>query len=138
MYLPHAFTHQGVHSEWTKQLSYPGEIQGQVWDKARIKLALKPAIDFANNFGVHMYVGEFSAIRWAPDKSAFRYIRDCIEVFEELGWDWTYHAFREWTGWSVEHTTDKDNPAAAPEPTERQKLLMQWLAKNEKPGWAQP
>jgi len=45
-------------------------------------------------------------------------LRDCIEVFEEYGWDWTYHAFREWQGWSVEHesttpgklTPSKDNP----------------------------
>ena len=26
-----------------------------------------------------------------------------IEIFEEYGWDWTYHAFREWNGWSLEH-----------------------------------
>ena len=24
-------------------------------------------------------------------------------VFAEYGWDWTYHAFRKWAGWSVEH-----------------------------------
>ena len=29
-------------------------------------------------------------------------IRDCIAVFEELGWDWTYHAYREYQGWSVQ------------------------------------
>jgi hypothetical protein len=26
-------------------------------------------------------------------------MRDAIELFEEAGWDWTYHAFREWQGW---------------------------------------
>ena len=47
-----------------------------------------------------MFVGEFSAIAWAPNAEG--YIRDCISIFEELGWDWTYHAFREFDGWSVE------------------------------------
>ena len=28
-----------------------------------------------------------------------------LSIFREYGWDWTYHAFREWTGWSVEHET---------------------------------
>ena len=48
-----------------------------------------------------MFVGEFSAIAWAPNAEG--YIRDCISIFEELGWDWTYHAYREFLGWSVEH-----------------------------------
>ncbi len=38
---------------------------------------------------------------WAS--GAEEYLRDCIGIFEEYGWDWTYHAFREWPGWSVEH-----------------------------------
>jgi len=42
-----------------------------------------------------MYIGEFSAIRWAPDGSAYRYLKDLIDVFEAHGWDWSYHAFRE-------------------------------------------
>ncbi len=37
---------------------------------------------------------------WAP--GAGEYLRDCIDIFEEYGWDWCYHAFREWEGWSVE------------------------------------
>ena len=32
------------------------------------------------------------------------WIRDCIDILEEYGWDWSYHAFREWDGWSVEKT----------------------------------
>ena len=57
--------------------------------------------DFQLRHNARIYVGEFSAIAWAP--GAADYIRDCIDVFEEYGWDWTYHAFREWDGWSVEH-----------------------------------
>ncbi|HEX3000146.1 MAG TPA: cellulase family glycosylhydrolase, partial [Armatimonadota bacterium] len=109
MYLPHAFTHQGVHDNWSKSYTYPGEIQGQHWDKAQLEAALKPAIDFQKNYGVQIYIGEFSAIRWAPDGSACRYLKDVIDIFEAHGWDWTYHAFREWSGWSVEYGENKED-----------------------------
>ena len=85
---------------------------------------------------MHIFLGEFSAIRWAPDGSAHRYIRDCIEIFEKHGWDWTYHAFREWSGWSVEHTSDRSDTQPAKKPTQRKKLLLEWFARNQKPTWA--
>lgn len=49
------------------------------------------------------------------DAGADRYLADVIDLFEEYGWDWSYHAFREWAGWSVEHTwTD---PKGTPVPS---------------------
>ncbi|NLI01204.1 MAG: glycoside hydrolase family 5 protein [Chthonomonadales bacterium] len=134
MYLPHEFTHQGVHSP-SAPIRYPGEIGGKRWDKAALKEALQPAIEFQKAYNVHIYIGEFSAIRWAPDQSAYRYLKDLIEVMEELGWDWSYHAFREWSGWSVEHGEDRADENRAAKPTQRQELLMGWFAKNRKPAW---
>ncbi len=133
MYLPHAFTHQGVHGTWTRQYAYPGVVDGIMWDKARLELALKPVVEFQKLYGVHIYIGEFSAIRWAPDNSAFRYLKDLIDIFEAHEWDWTYHAFREWSGWSVEHGPDPKDVRPVAEPTDRQKLLLKWFADNRKP-----
>ena len=59
--------------------------------------------DFEQRHGARIFVGEFSAMCYA--EGADKYIADCISIFKEYGWDWTYHAFREWEGWSVEHTT---------------------------------
>ncbi len=132
MYLPHEFTHQGVHSP-SGPIRYPGEIGGKRWDKAALKDALKPAIEFQKAYNVHIYIGEFSAIRWAPDGSAYRYLKDLIEVMEELGWDWSYHAFREWDGWSVEHGEDRANRERSAIQTDREKLLREWFGKNRKP-----
>ncbi len=131
MYLPGEFTHQGVHDRPTG-VRYPGKIAGQYWDKRQIRKALAPVRQFQLAYNVHIFVGEFSAIRWAP--GACDYLRDCIEVFEEYGWDWTYHAYREWDGWSVEHGSDRTSRDPAPMPTDRQKLLLRWFAKNQKPG----
>ena len=132
MYRPHRFTHQGVYDSNTG-IEYPGRIAGEFWDKGRLREEMMPAIDFQEAFNVQMYVGEFSVIRWAPGDSGYRYLRDVIDLFEEYGWDWSYHAFREWDGWSVEHGPDRDDHSPAKVPTRRVELLLSWLAKNERP-----
>ncbi len=129
MYEPHEFTHQNVYNN-IAPISYPGTIGGKQWDKEQLRRALAPVRAWQRDYNVHVYVGEFSAIRWAPGESAFNYLRDCIDIFEENNWDWAYHAFREWPGWSVEHSGDKDHTQKAAEPTSRQKLFMQWFARN--------
>jgi hypothetical protein len=134
MYMPHAFTHQGVNDRTQAPIRYPGPVEGRHWDAAALERALAPVIAFQERHNVHIYIGEFSAIRWAPDGSGARYLADCIEIFERRGWDWTYHAFREWSGWSVEHSDDPSDPRPAAAPTERKKLLLRWFAKDEKPG----
>jgi endoglucanase len=131
MYLPFGFTHQGIYGNPTGT-SYPGVIDGKHFDKAQLRRTLQPAIDFQLDYGVHIYLGEFSAIRWAPGSSACNYLRDLIEIFEEQGWDWAYHAFREWDGWSVEHGPDPKDHSRTKTPTDRQRLLQSWFEKNVK------
>lgn len=127
MYVPHEFTHQNV-SNQVEPITYPGLINGKKWDKEALRKVLQPVIDWQRDYNVHIYVGEFSAIRWAP--GAADYLRDVIDLLEENKWDWAYHAFREWPGWSVEHIGDKDHTQLSPEPTDRQQLLMDWFKKN--------
>jgi hypothetical protein len=131
MYLPHQFTHQGVFSGPTG-IAYPGLIEGKLWDQAALRRALQPVRDWQRDYGVQIYLGEFSAIRWAPNDSAYRYLKDCIALFEEFGWDWSYHAFREWSGWSVEHAQDQADTAPSKTQTSREKLLREWYGKNLK------
>ena len=54
---------------------------------------------------------------------------------EEYEWDWAYHAFREWSGWSAEHTTDPADLKPSPTPTDREELLRSWFSLNERPEW---
>jgi hypothetical protein len=132
MYVPHQFTHQGVFGLPTG-LKYPGEVAGRRWDKDALRAALRPVVEFQRDYGAHVFIGEFSAIRWAPDNSAYRYLKDLIDIFEENGWDWTYHAFREWDGWSVEHGDDPKDRSPSKTRTDREKLLRSWFEKNKKP-----
>ena len=131
MYEPHAFTHQKVESSTVPELRYPGLIDGVPVNKETLRKTLQPVRDFQLAYNVAIYVGEFSAIRWAP--GACGYLRDCIDIFEEYGWDWSYHAFREWDGWSVEHGSDISSHEPASAPTDRQRLLCGWFGKNRSP-----
>lgn len=130
MYVPGEFTHQGVKGDW-KPVTYPGKIGSMEWNKQQLRKTLQPVREFQLAYNVHIYAGEFSAIRWAP--GAAEYLKDCIEIFEEYGWDWTYHAYREWDGWSVEHGTDPKDHQPSQQTTDRKELLLKWFAKNQRP-----
>jgi hypothetical protein len=102
MYSPMEFTHQGVSADWgvAGGLTYPGTFNGKPFNKETLRAYLQPVRDFQLANKARIYVGEFSAIRWAP--GAAQYLADVTSIFEEYGWDWCYHAFREWPGWSLE------------------------------------
>jgi aryl-phospho-beta-D-glucosidase BglC (GH1 family) len=134
MYEPGSYTHQGVHGAMPDPLrTYPGMIDNRMADKEALRRVLQPVRDFQRAYNVHIYVGEFSAIRWAP--GADRYLADCVDLFEEYGWDWSYHAFREWPGWSIEYAeapADKSRHEKAVGDTARGKVLKGWWAKNKR------
>ena len=127
MYIPSDYTHQGVFGGGS--MPYPDPERGR--DYAWLRKTLGRVRDFQLRHGARIYVGEFSAVAWAP--GAARYIEDCISIFEEYGWDWTYHSFRGWNGWSVEHegfdishmTPSADNP--------RKRALLAGLGSSRKP-----
>jgi len=85
-------------------------------------------MDEPHSFNVDICIGEFSAVRWA--KGADQYLSDLIDVMEENHWDWSYHAFREWPGWSLEVGEDKNVGALSPAPTARLRVLQAAFARN--------
>lgn len=114
MYRPHELTHQRVGGDKNSTrpiLSYPCKEKG--WDKAYLRERMQDVVAFQRKHSARILVGEFSCIAWTP--GADRYIADVIDLFEEYGWDWTYHAFREWQGWSVEH--EWSDPKGQPSPS---------------------
>ncbi len=105
MYTPPAFTHQTLYGH-AGGIAYPGLIEGKYWNRDSLKTHLQPVRDWQLLHNVPLYVGEFSAIRWAPGTSAYQYLSDCLSTFEGWNWNWCYHAWREWEGWSLEHNND--------------------------------
>lgn len=129
MYTPQQFTHQTLPG-YATAYSYPGIIDGTYYDKEVLRQLLQPLKDYQEKYRVPIYIGEFSSIRWAPNNSTFNYLRDCIELFEEYNWDWTFHAFREWDGWSVEHSTGYYDPILPTTMTDRELLLRNYFQQN--------
>ena len=122
MYIPSGFTHQGVHG-WSPSRRWPDESRG--WNKEMLRAKLAPVAAFAKRHDAKILVGEFSAIAWAP--GAERYLQDCIELFDEQGWDWCYHAFNEWRGWNVEYAGDSLETLRRVGDTPRKRVLLNGL-----------
>lgn len=99
MYRPQEFTHQGTGAGKTATAVWPDKAKG--WNRNFIREKLKTVRAFEQKHKARIYVGEFSATAFS--RGADAYLADCLSVFREYGWDWTYHAFREWEAWSIEH-----------------------------------
>lgn len=131
MYMPGTFTHQLVGNTFgvkgnMQKVSYPDT----VWNKEMLRNVLVPVRTFQKKHNARIFVGEFSAPIWAP--GAEKYLADCISLFEEYGWDWTYHAFREWKGWSLEHEGDWPNQIRPSTDNPRKRVLLREFQKNIK------
>lgn len=131
MYMPGTFTHQLVGNTFgvkgnMQKVSYPDP----VWNKEMLRNVLVPVRTFQKKHNARIFVGEFSAPIWAP--GAEKYLADCISLFEEYGWDWTYHAFREWKGWSLEHEGDWPNQIRPSTDNPRKRVLLREFQKNIK------
>ena len=112
-YAPVDYTHQGVLEVTPFQWEYPGVIQGQYWNKEALREDLKDIIAFQKKHHARICIGEFSVVGSAK------------------GWDWTYHAFREWVGWSVEHE-NKEGQWVKSEDNSRRQVIVKALEKNKK------
>lgn len=113
-YDPHELTHQGLPNV-PGTYEYPSDANSGigVWNKSRLSTLLDPVRQFSRKYQVPIYVGEFSSIRWAPNNSSYRYIKDLTELFDAEGWSWTYHQYRGWNGW------DAEIPSPSPANTQR-------------------
>jgi len=123
MYDPMSFTHQGVWEE-SEFVKYPDFIDGQDWNKETIQRYMMPAKMFIDKYNVPMFVGEFSCPRWTGDYGN-QYLRDQIEVYEEFGFSWAYHAFRENQLWDMEMSNYDVADSVRVETTPRKELFIE-------------
>ncbi len=132
MYFPIDYTHQGC-GESAKEYAavYPQksfDYRDRNWNRERLVKVLGQVRDFQEKYGARILVGEFSAIAWAP--GAANYLDDVISIFEDYKWDWCYHAFREWDGWSLELDGAPDKLEAS-EKNPRKDVILKYLKLNK-------
>jgi hypothetical protein len=101
-YEPYPISTQGIGSTVAETYPSPASSSLGLIDKTWLSENLDPVRQFANNFHVSIYVGEFSCVRWAPGTSAYQFVNDSISVFEAAGFSWTYHQWRSYPGWDAE------------------------------------
>lgn len=97
MYYPPALTHQGI-AERPYPVTYP---YGNL-NRDKLEAHLGAMTRLARDKKLTCYIGEFSISNFASDESRVAYLKDCIRIFEERGWHWSYHAWREAPVWDVE------------------------------------
>lgn len=111
MYRPGQFTHQGANGKAIpspeRLLSYPSATKLFTADRETLVQSLKPVRDFQLRHDCRIFIGEFSCTLYAP--GAAEWLADCIDIFLEYGWDWTYHSFREARYWNFETVLDEKN-----------------------------
>jgi len=98
MWVPHEFTHQGVNNARTG-VRYPTT----TWNKNWIRDQLAPVLAFQKAHDVRVFVGEIGATASADRHDRAAYFQDCLELFEEYGFDYAQWCYMEWGAWSLEH-----------------------------------
>lgn len=126
-YNPGDYTHQGVMAGRKTGVRYPGVINGKYYDRKALEDYFQPAVEFQKKYKVPIYVGEFGVARWAPN--AEQWLEDMISIFEKYGWDWSYHSYREWDGWSAEHSSDPNDHRRIGD-TPRRRVLLRYMSRN--------
>jgi hypothetical protein len=102
MYHKFAVSHQGVYPQYPVGVTYPTKR----FNINNMRNFLQKVRDFQVKYSAKIYIGEFGCSIFTDPTSRLRWFMDCIQIFKEYGWHWSYHAFREWSGWNIE-----DDPA---------------------------
>lgn len=121
-YMRHEYTHQLVGSRlytdlarlYKKRTRYPHYPRLDVlpiWNRKKMMESFRVVRDFQKKHKVRIFVGEWSCARYAPDVEA--YFQDSIDLFEEYGWDWTYHGWEESPVWNIEYAESLENRKSA-------------------------
>ena len=128
---PGEYTHQGVSdlsyvkTFYEKRFDY----RDAGWNRARLAKSMEAVRKFEQKYGAKIQVGEFSVAIWAPGGAS--YLDELVSIFEEYKWDWTYHAFREWDGWSLEHEGTPTNMERTGK-SDRLDVMLNYFKQNKK------
>jgi hypothetical protein len=106
-YGPMDFTHQRssrghmttTEQQWRERI-YPGFLQGENWDKERMRKEVRTAAAWRDKHQARIWCGEFGVARWA--RGAYRWVTDWIDALEEERIGWAYYEYRGWQPMDLE------------------------------------
>ncbi len=126
MYFPGDYCFQGVYDKAYAN-EYPKRAVYYSSNREELRKAMAAVIEFQKKYGAKIFVGEFTVPRWVPDGGG-KYLDDLISLYEDYKWDWTFHAFREWDGFSPEHYGAPNDPKIGD--NERKSTLQKYFKRN--------
>lgn len=98
MYAPFEVTHQGIN-----QFPKNNSLRRYGISQENIQKFLTRNLQEVRKFQClnkkPIYIGEFGINYFADPQDRQLYISTLLEIFEQYGWSWTYHAYRIWDGW---------------------------------------
>lgn len=128
-YMPVPFSHQNIWEEG-EYVPYPVTIDGVKWDKNQLEKEQAELIEFSNlHPEIPILVGEFSSPRWTGEHG-LNYLTDIIDIAEDNGWSWSYHAYRENQVWDPEMSITDRQDSTRIENAPRWELLKSYFKKN--------
>ncbi len=84
-------------------MTYPGQIDGELWNKNTLSRTVKPYAEFARKNKCKMFVGEFG-INWKGGHfGETNWIDDVLTLFDKHNFDYTY-----WTYKAIAHKNFPD------------------------------
>jgi cysteinyl-tRNA synthetase len=104
-----------LQEEGESSFHYPDEVEDYgetiIFDKEWLNENYHPVRQFAEQYNVPIYVGEFGALRWVPN--AVDYLRDQMDLFEAYGWNYAVYVWRGdepgFDGFNVEYGPNPDS-----------------------------
>lgn len=94
-YYPSNFCLQGIAPDLNHSTPYNAVT-------ANLAGILAPVDAFETKWKAPIYIGEFSTTRWGPVPDTKNWMQDAVNLFEARNWNWTYFAWKEYTGWRLD------------------------------------
>jgi hypothetical protein len=74
--------------------TYPGEVAGERWDRARLQRLLDPVLEFRRVYEVPLYMGAFGVAAGAPRTGQLTWLRTLLSLCRGHGIGWAYWTYR--------------------------------------------
>ena len=92
---PHFYRPISYVFNFTPHKKYPGRIEGELWNKAKISKLLAPYNKTKEKYRLPILVGEFGiASRCVVCNAELRWVEDILSVFKRFGFHWTYWTYK--------------------------------------------
>jgi aryl-phospho-beta-D-glucosidase BglC (GH1 family) len=79
---------------FTPRYHFPGTIENDYWDPAKIRASLEPYHEFARKHGIRIFVGEFG-VNWRGGYfGETQWLESMLSAYDEFGFDYTYWTYK--------------------------------------------